>query len=92
MRLNLTVVHYISTQDSLRQTVQKIWLQGRSRKSALFIYSLLVYFAVPILIFQLSAFSNNAIVDMLLSIVAAAINIFMLVVAYRFYSLFMKES
>ena len=92
VRLNLTVVHYISTQDSLRQTVQKIWLQGRSRKSALFIYSLLVYFAVPILIFQLSAFSNNAIVDMLLSIVAAAINIFMLGVAYRFYSLFMKES
>ncbi|HHE8712526.1 TPA: hypothetical protein ACUM2C_001419 [Haemophilus influenzae] len=91
VRLNLTVVHYLSTQEALSQTIRKIWMQGNTRKGVLFIYTLLVYFLVPILIFQLSAFSNNAIFDMVIGIFTALLNIFMLVVTYRFYSLFIKD-
>ncbi len=91
VRLNLTVVHYLSTQEALSQTIRKIWMRGNTRKGVLFIYTLLVYFFVPILIFQLSAFSNNAIFDMVIGIFTALLNIFMLVVTYRFYSLFMKD-
>lgn len=91
VRLNLTVVHYLSTQDTLSQTIRKIWMRGNARKGVLFIYTLLVYFLVPILIFQLSSLSNNAVFDMAIGIFSALLNIFMLVVTYRFYSLFMKD-
>ena len=91
VRLNLTVVHYLSTQDDIKQTIQKIWIKGRSRKNVLFIYTLLVYFLAPILVFQLTTFSNNVLFDMVIGILSAILNIFMLVITYRFYSLFIKE-
>ena len=91
VRLNLTVVHYLSTQDDIKQTIQKIWIKGSSRKNVLFIYTLLVYFLAPILVFQLTTFSNNVLFDMVIGILSAVLNIFMLVITYRFYSLFIKE-
>lgn len=91
VRLNLTAVHYLSTQDDIKQTIQKIWIKGSSRKNVLFIYTLLVYFLAPILVFQLTTFSNNVLFDMVISILSAVLNIFMLVITYRFYSLFIKE-
>lgn len=91
VRLNLTAVHYLSTQDDIKQTIQKIWIKGSSRKNVLFIYTLLVYFLAPILVFQLTTFSNNVLFDMVISILSAVLNVFMLVITYRFYSLFIKE-
>ena len=91
VRLNLTAVHYLSTQDDIKQTIQKIWIKGSSRKNVLFVYTLLVYFLAPILVFQLTIFSNNVLFDMVIGILSAILNIFMLVITYRFYSLFIKE-
>ncbi|OOF36420.1 hypothetical protein [Rodentibacter heidelbergensis] len=92
IRLNLSTTHYLTTQDNIGQSLRKIWLQGKHQKTALLIYALLVYFVTPILIFQLSAIFNHLIFSVLVSIFAAALNIFMQVVTYRFYSLFMKEA
>lgn len=92
IRLNLSTAHYITTQDGIGKSLQKIWLQGRNQKVALFIYTLLVYFIVPIFIFKLMTMFNDLILGMIISILAAVLNILMLVVTYRFYSLFMKES
>ncbi|OOF64893.1 hypothetical protein [Rodentibacter sp. Ppn85] len=92
IRLNLSTTHYLATQDSIGQSLQKIWLQGRNQKSALFIYALLVYFVVPALVFQLTTLSNNMVFILIVSGFASLLNILMLVVTYRFYSLFMKES
>ncbi|OOF43634.1 hypothetical protein BKK49_00155 [Rodentibacter rarus] len=92
IRLNLSTTHYLTTQDSIGHSLRKIWLQGKNQKTALLIYALLVYFVTPILIFQLSAIFNHLIFSVFVGILAAALNIFMLVVTYRFYSLFMKES
>ncbi|OOF78757.1 hypothetical protein BKG96_05055 [Rodentibacter caecimuris] len=92
IRVNLSTTHYLTTQDGIGQSLQKIWLQGRTQKSALFIYSLLVYFVVPTLVFQLTTLSNNMIFILIVSGFASLLNILMLVVTYRFYSLFMKES
>ena len=36
VRLNLTVVHYLSTQEALSQTIRKIWMRGNTRKGVLF--------------------------------------------------------
>ena len=91
VRLNLTAVHYLSTQDNIKRTIQKIWIKGSSHKNVLFIYTLLVYFLAPILVFQLTTFSNNVLFDMVIGILSAILNIFMLVITYRFYSLFIKE-
>ena len=91
VRLNLTAVHYLSTQDDIKQTIQKIWIKGSSRKNVLFVYTLLVYFLAPILVFQLTTFSNNVLFDMVIGILSSILNIFMLVITYRFYSLFIKE-
>ena len=91
VRLNLTVVHYLSAKIHFRKLSEKNLDEGNARKGVLFIYTLLVYFLVPILIFQLSSLSNNAVFDMAIGIFSALLNIFMLVVTYRFYSLFMKD-
>ncbi|THA07958.1 hypothetical protein [Rodentibacter pneumotropicus] len=92
IRLNLSTVHYLTTQDGIGQSLQKIWLQGKNQKGALFIYALLMYFVVPTLIFQLTSLSNNMIFIFVVSAFASLLNILMQVVTYRFYSLFMKES
>ncbi|OOF57102.1 hypothetical protein [Rodentibacter genomosp. 2] len=92
IRVNLSTTHYLTSQDSIGQSLQKIWLQGRTQKSALFIYALLVYFVVPTLVFQLTTLSNNMVFILIVSGFASLLNILMLVVTYRFYSLFMKES
>lgn len=92
IRLNLSSVHYLTTQDSLGKSLQTIWQQGRNKKGNLVIYTLLVYFVVPILIFQLSALFNHLFFAVLVSVFAAALNIFMLVFTYRFYRLFMQEA
>ena len=91
IRLNLASLHYLTTQDGIGQSLQKIWLQGRNQKTALLIYALLVYFVAPMLILQLSVLSENLIFSVIMSLTAALINIFTLVVTYRFYSLFMQE-
>lgn len=91
IRLNLSTAHYLTTQDGIGQSLQKIWLQGRNQKTALFIYALLVYFVVPTLIFQLTTLSNNMIFILVVSSFASLLNILIQVVTYRFYSLFMKE-
>ena len=91
IRLNLASLHYLTTQDGIGQSLQKIWLQGRNQKTALLIYALLVYFVAPMLILQLSVLSENLIFSVIVSLTAALINIFTLVVTYRFYSLFMQE-
>ncbi|OOF46752.1 hypothetical protein BKK51_01400 [Rodentibacter trehalosifermentans] len=91
IRLNLSTTHYLTTQDNIGQSLRKIWLQGKNQKTALLIYALLVYFVTPLLIFQLSMIFDHLIFSVLLSIFAAALNIFILVVTYRFYTLFMKE-
>lgn len=92
VRMNLTAVHYLSTQDSLGQTIKTVWLRGQTRKGALFIYALLVYFVIPMFIFQISGLSDNIAMAVIAGGIAALLNIFTLVVTYRFYSLFMKES
>lgn len=92
IRLNLSTTHYLTTQDGIGQSLQKIWPQGRNQKGALFIYALLVYFVVPTLIFQLTTLSNNMIFILVVSAFASLLNILIQVVTYRFYSLFMKEA
>ncbi|BFU59204.1 MULTISPECIES: hypothetical protein [Rodentibacter] len=91
VRLNLSATHYLTTQAGIGQSLKTIWLQGVNKKSALFVYALLIYVVVPILIFQIVSISNNIIFAVIASILAALINIFVLVITYRFYSLFMQE-
>ena len=92
IRLNLSSLHYLTTQDGVGQSLQKIWLQGKNQKAALVVYTLIVYVFVPVLILQLSALATNMLFVLILGIIASLLSIFMLVVTYRFYSLFMKES
>ncbi|QPB43194.1 hypothetical protein [Rodentibacter haemolyticus] len=91
VRLNLSATHYLTAQTGIGQSLKTVWLQGMNKKGALFIYALLIYVVVPILIFQIVSISNNIIFAVTASILAALINIFVLIVTYRFYSLFMQE-
>ncbi len=91
VRLNLSATHYLTAQTGIGQSLKTVWLQGMNKKGALFIYALLIYVVVPILIFQIVSISNNIIFAVTASILVALINIFVLIVTYRFYSLFMQE-
>ncbi|OOF56072.1 hypothetical protein [Rodentibacter myodis] len=91
VRLNLSATHYLTTQDSISQSLKKVWLQGMKRKGDLFIYTLLIYVVAPLLISPIISIPGNIFFAVVTSLLVATVNILKLVITYRFYSLLMKE-
>lgn len=92
IRLNLATVHYLITQTGLAQTLKVIWLSGFKRTGVLFIYCLLIYFALPLIVRNIAALSDNMLFDIVISFIISAINVFSLIFSYRFYTLFMQKA
>ncbi|WP_040976118.1 hypothetical protein [Necropsobacter massiliensis] len=91
IRLNLATVHYLITRSSLAQTLKTIWLSGFKRTGVLFIYCLLIYFALPLVVRNIAALSDNMLFDIVISFIISALNVFSLIFTYRFYTLFMQK-
>ncbi|PJG83407.1 hypothetical protein [Caviibacterium pharyngocola] len=92
IRLNLTTVHYLVRPVGVSETIKTVWLSGFKRTAVLFIYTLLIYFALPLLVRNLAAFGGNMPFDVLIALISAVINIFSLIFTYRFYSLFIQKA
>lgn len=92
VRLCLAPVHYLMSEYGISATIQQFWQQGKGRAAPLFIYCLLVYLAQPLLEAQLGALlASNLIFSVIGLAISTAINTFLLIVTYRFYTLFLQK-
>ena len=92
IRLCLASVHYLLTNDSISHSAKITWRAAMGRVSVLFIFCLLIYVLIPFVENFLTAFSSNAIMALISGILVALINVFALVVTYRFYTLFISKA
>ena len=92
IRLCLAPVHYLLTDAGISTSAKITWRAAMGRVSSLFIFSLLIYVLVPLAESFLISFSSNAIMAVITGIIAALINVFALVVTYRFYTLFIVKA
>ena len=92
IRLCLAPVHYLLTNDSISHSAKITWRAAMGRVSVLFIFCLLIYVLIPFVENFLTAFSSNAIMTLISGILVALINVFALVVTYRFYTLFISKA
>ena len=92
IRLCLAPVHYLLTNDSISHSAKIMWRAAMGRVSVLFIFCLLTYVLIPFVENFLTAFSSNAIMALISGILVALINVFALVVTYRFYTVFISKA
>ena len=92
IRFCLAPVHYLLTNDSISHSAKITWCTAMGRVSVLFIFCLLIYVLIPFVENFLTAFSSNAIMALISGILVALINVFALVVTYRFYTLFISKA
>ena len=90
VRLCLSPVHYIVSNQSIGQSALQVWRAGVKRNGILIIYALITYLLLPLLVNSVGAILGTSFLIVIFGILVALFQIFILVFTYRFYSLFMK--
>lgn len=90
VRLCLSPVHYIASNQSIGQSVLQVWRAGVKRNGILIIYALITYLLLPLLVNSVGAILGTSFLSVIFGILVALFQLFILVFTYRFYSLFMK--
>ncbi|MBN6070882.1 beta-methylgalactoside transporter [Aggregatibacter actinomycetemcomitans] len=91
IRLCLAPVHYLLTDDTMSTAGKTIWRAAIGRVSMLVIFCLLIYVLIPMAENFLVSFSTNSIMALITGIMVAFLNIFALIVTYRFYTHFIQK-
>ncbi|MBN6065525.1 beta-methylgalactoside transporter [Aggregatibacter actinomycetemcomitans] len=91
VRLCLSPVHYLLTNASVSNSLQTILRLGRGRASLLFILCLLIYVVLPMGEAFLLRLSVNTLMSILMGIIDSFLNVFALIIIYRFYTLFVPR-
>ena len=90
VRLCLSPVHYIASNQSIGQSALQVWRAGIKRNGVLITYALITYLLLPLLANSISTTLGTSFLIVIFGILVALFQIFILVFTYRFYSLFMK--
>ena len=90
VRLCLSPVHYIASNQSIGQSALQVWRAGIKRNGVLITYALITYLLLPLLANSISTTLGTSFLSVIFGILVALFQIFILVFTYRFYSLFMK--
>ena len=90
VRLCLSPVHYIASNQSIGQSALQVWRAGIKRNGVLITYALITYLLLPLLANSISTRLGTSFLSVIFGILVALFQIFILVFTYRFYSLFMK--
>ena len=92
VRLCLAPIHYLLTESSLSESWKTIWYAGKGRLSILFIFCLLIYVVMPMIENILVSLSINIFVEIIMMVLIAFVNVFSLIISYRFYTLFVSKA
>ena len=90
VRLCLSPVHYIASNQSIGQSALQVWRAGIKRNGVLITYALITYLFLPLLANSIGTTLGTSFLSVIFGILVALFQIFILVFTYRFYSLFMK--
>ena len=90
VRLCLSPVHYIASNQSIGQSALQVWRAGIKRNAVLITYALITYLLLPLLANSIGITLGTSFLSVIFGILVALFQIFILVFTYRFYSLFMK--
>ena len=90
VRLCLSPVHYIASNQSIGQSALQVWRAGIKRNGVLITYALITYLLLPLLANSISTTLGTSFLSVIFGILVALFQLFILVFTYRFYSLFMK--
>ena len=90
VRLCLSPVHYIASNQSIGQSALQVWRAGIKRNGVLITYALITYLLLPLLANSIGITLGTSFLSVIFGILVALFQIFILVFTYRFYSLFMK--
>ena len=90
VRLCLSPVHYIASNQSIGQSALQVWRAGIKRNAVLITYALITYLFLPLLANSIGTTLGTSFLSVIFGILVALFQIFILVFTYRFYSLFMK--
>ena len=90
VRLCLSPVHYIASNQSIGQSALQVWRAGIKRNGVLITYALITYLLLPLLANSIGTTLGSSFLSVIFGILVALFQIFILVFTYRFYSLFMK--
>ena len=90
VRLCLSPVHYIASNQCIGQSALQVWRAGIKRNGVLITYALITYLLLPLLANSIGTTLGTSFLSVIFGILVALFQIFILVFTYRFYSLFMK--
>ena len=90
VRLCLSPVHYIASNQSIGQSALQVWRAGIKRNGVLITYALITYLLLPLLANSIGITLGTSFLSVIFGILVALFQLFILVFTYRFYSLFMK--
>ncbi|WP_109077300.1 beta-methylgalactoside transporter [Aggregatibacter kilianii] len=91
VRLCLSPIHYLLTNASIGSSLQTVLRAGSERASQLFILCLLIYVVLPMGEAFLLRLSANIFMSILMGMFDAFLNVFALIIIYRFYTLFVPR-
>lgn len=89
IRLNLAIVHYVASTESISASLKAIWRAGLKQNGALIIYTLCIYVVLPLISVPF-ALVGGTLGGILAGFVGAFAQVFGIIFSYRFYSLFIK--
>lgn len=92
IRLFLAPIAYLLSDQSWSKSIGFIWQKGRKRTGTLFIFCLITQFIFGLIAQQLNLLANNAIFAFISAISLAGLNVFSLILTYRFYTLFTQKA
>ncbi|MDU8924233.1 hypothetical protein RYD26_04800 [Pasteurellaceae bacterium LIM206] len=92
IRLNLAVITYLIGERGFAYSLKYMWLLANNRMGSLSFFAIIVGFLLPIINKQIASFADNFVTAAIALVIIALINVFSMVLTYRFYSVFTQKA
>lgn len=92
IRLFLAPISFLLGEQPWSKSIGFIWQNGKKRTGTLFIFCLITQFIFGLIAQQLNLLASNSFLALISSILLAGLNIFSLILTYRFYTLFTQKA
>lgn len=88
----LAPITYLVENKKIGESIVYIWQAGAKRTTTLLWYCLIVYFIFSIITNRLTDFSDNILFGIITTLLVSFLNVFTVVMSYRFYTIFMQRA
>ena len=92
IRTCLAFITYLIEEKGIGESIAYIWRAGIGRTTTLLWYFLIVYLIFSIISNRLADFSNNMPLGAIATLLVSFLNVFAVVISYRFYTIFTQRA